>query len=115
MCRRGRLGLADAGQPVLVQPGDDQALVLSVGRALDSYARNTFAESRSLPRKEQAQFIREHDSIMVVRLDDALTLTPWEHIGGGLASNDGASIMLRSPFDESVLASAIRQAFEGAR
>jgi hypothetical protein len=115
MCRRGRLGLADAGEPVIVSPGDDQALVLSVRLALDGYASNTFAESQSVPRKERARFIREHDSIMVVCLDDALTLTPWEHAEGGFASNDDASITLRSPVAETDLASAIRQAFEGAR
>lgn len=116
MCRRGRLGLADAGQPLCVPHGDDDALFLGVQEALESYVTNSLgAESHQLSRKEQAQFIREHDSIMVVRLDDGMELTPWEHVQGGFAANDSASIMLRHPVSRAALVDAIREAFQAAQ
>lgn len=105
-----------SGPAMSVSPKDDDALVLSTERALDSYASNTFgSEAQRLSSKEQAQFIREHNSIMVVRLDDGLEITPWAHTSGGFASTNTASIMLRQPLVASTLAAAIREAFERAR
>lgn len=112
MCRRGKLGLADAGQPVLAQPGDDEALVVAVLRALESFQTNTFGpEAVRFSRKEQAKFVREHDSVMVVRSDDGLKVTAWERTRGGYASNDRTTIQLRDPFTAASLACAVKQAF----
>jgi hypothetical protein len=116
MCRRGRFGLSDAGQPESLPAGDDEALVRTTERALDSYRANVLtADTPRFSSKEQAQFVREHDSIMVVRLEEGIEVTPWDHTRGGFGSADHASILLPPPVSATSLADAIREAFKQAR
>jgi hypothetical protein len=115
MCRRGRFGLADAGQPVLVDPQNEHELARSVLQALDSFAVNRFEESApGLSPKEQSRFLREHDAITVDRVDDELRVTPLGHVRGGFESNDTASVMLRDPITDAALVRAVREAFAQA-
>jgi hypothetical protein len=115
MCRRGRFALADAGPAVRVAAENDEALASSVLQALDSFATSTFDTSGPrLSAKDQSKFVREHDSIMAVRLDERLEITPWTHAEGGFASNDATAETLRDPVTAADLVRAIREAFDRA-
>jgi hypothetical protein len=115
MCRRGRFGLADAGQPVLVDPQNEHELASSVLQALDDFAVNRFEQSApGLSPQEQSKFLREHDAITVDRVGEELTVTPLEHVRGGFESNDAASVILRDPITDAALVRAVREAFARA-
>jgi hypothetical protein len=117
MRRRGRLGLEEVGSPTTVESDDDQVVASSVEEALAAFGGGpgspTETETRFSP-KEYSRFVRERDSITVVRLDEGLRLTPWERIRGGYASTDEASIALPVVTDATTLANAVRAAFERA-
>jgi len=112
MCRRGRFGLADAGQAVLVDSQREHELARSVLAALESFAVNKFeATAPGLSSKEQTTFLREHDAITVDRVGHEVTVTPLERVRGGFESNDAASVLLRDPITDAALVQALRDAF----
>lgn len=114
MCRYGRLGLADAGEPVAIEASDEAALMERLGRSLDDFASNRLETSTTVRHtpKEQSQFVRSHDAVMVVRLKDGrIEAIPWEHDHGGYKAKSAASLVLDPPVSAAALASAIREAF----
>ena len=117
MSRYGRLGLADAGETISVAPREDAPLLAVVEKALAAFQSNRYdmPGSPRMSPKEHAQFVRGHDAIMIVRLEDhGLELIPWERVHGGFEALDGGSIALRPPVTAEALADAVREAFKRA-
>ena len=117
MRRYGRLGLADAGDAKVVESSSDTSLSQIILNELDEFDTDQIRSSeptRHAP-KEQANFIRAHDAVMVTRrLDGRLEITPCEHFQGGFKAISAATIALDPPLSARSLIAAVEEAFTHA-